>query len=217
MSRVRNCKRAVAAAAAILALAGCSTSERVLSSIGLGSSSSQPSDLVGTPPKQANANPASNIDASSNCPVTDVRQGASTYTIRAKGTESAALALRYQATISRLARECAVLGATMTIKVGVQGRIVLGPAGGPGEIVVPIRYALVQEGIQPKTIATKFYRVPVSIPAGHGNVPFTHIEEDLTFPTPPVADLQNYVVYVGFDPKMMEQKPARARKSVRRR
>jgi hypothetical protein len=203
--------------AAMLALAGCSSSERVLSSLGLpGSSSEQPSNLVGTPRAQAGASPASNIDPSSNCPVTDIRQGSSTYTLSAPGTERTALALRYQATIARLARECAVRGATMTIKVGVQGRVILGPAGGPGEIVVPLRYALVQEGIQPKTIVTKFYRVPVTIPPGQGNVPFTHVEENLTFPTPSIAELEKYVIYVGFDPQMMEQKPKKTERRRRR-
>ena len=49
----------------------------------------------------------------------------------------------------------------MTIKLGVQGRIILGPGGGPGQVDVPLRFALVEEGMQPKTIWTKFYQVPV--------------------------------------------------------
>ena len=114
-----------------------------------------------------------------------------------------------------MARECAVLGATMTIKVGVEGRVILGPNGSPGEVVVPLRYAVVQEGVEPRTIMSKFYRVPVTVPPGQGNVPFTHVEEDLTFPTPSYADLQKYVIYVGFDPQMMEakKKPRRSRKT----
>ena len=54
-----------------------------------------------------------------------------------------ALSLRYQATFVRAARECRVKGKDVNIKVGVQGRIILGPAGGPGELTVPLRYALV--------------------------------------------------------------------------
>jgi hypothetical protein len=219
-SRIRNGDRAMIAAAAMLALAltGCSSTERVLGSLGLpGTSSNQPSDLVGTPRAQAATNSASDIDPKTNCPVTDVRRGASTYTVNAPGADRTALDLRYQATINRLARECSMLGATMKIKVGVQGNVILGPAGGPGEFAVPLRYALVMEGTEPKTIATKFYRVPVVIPPGQGNVAFTHVEDDLIFPTPPLVELENYVVYVGFDPQMMDQKPKRASKPARKR
>jgi hypothetical protein len=207
----------MAAVMLALALPSCSSSEKLIGALSLpGSSSNQPSNLVGTPPAQAGANPRSNIDPSSNCPPTSVRPGTSTYTIGARGAEPATLDLRYQATIRQLARECVVLGATMTIKVGVRGRIILGPTGGPGEVVVPLRYALVREGVVPKTIVTQFRRVPVAIPPGQGNVPFTHVEQDLIFPTPSLAELENYVIYVGFDPQMMEQKkprrPARGRK-----
>ena len=33
-----------------------------------------------------------------------------------------------------------------------QGRIIIGPAGGPGKVDVPLRIAVVQEGVKPKTI-----------------------------------------------------------------
>ncbi len=201
-------------AAAMLVLAGCSSTESVLGSLGLpGTSSSQPSNLVGTPPGQAATNSASAIDPQSNCPVVDVRQGASTFVINAPGADRNVLDLRYQGTISKLARECILLGASMRIKVGVEGRVILGPAGGPGEVIVPLRFALVREGIEPKTIASNFYRVPVNIPPGEGNVPFTHVEQNLTFATPPLSELENYVVYVGFDTQMLEQKPRKPRKA----
>jgi len=88
----------------------------------------------------------------------------------------------------------------MTIRVGVQGRIILGPGGGPGVVEVPIRFALVQEGVQPKTVWTRFYKVPVTIAEGQPNVAFTHIEDDLTVPMPSQDVLESYVIYIGFDP-----------------
>jgi hypothetical protein len=97
----------------------------------------------------------------------------------------------------------------MTVKVGVQGRVVIGPAGGPGQIEVPLRYALVHEGPEPKTILTKFYRFPVTIAEGQGNVPFLHIEEDITFTVPARGQLDNYVVYVGFDPAAAKEPPVK--------
>jgi len=47
--------------------------------------------------------------------------------------------------------------------------------------VIPLRYAVVKEGVEPKTIVTKLHRIPVTIPPGQGNVAFSHIEDDLTF------------------------------------
>ena len=40
----------------------------------------------------------------------------------------------------------------MTMKVGVEGRVLLGPAGGPGQVDIPLRMAVVQEGPAPKTV-----------------------------------------------------------------
>ena len=37
------------------------------------------------------------------------------------------------------------------------------PMGGPGQVDVPLRYAVVREGPQPRTIVTKFKRIPVVV------------------------------------------------------
>ena len=55
------------------------------------------------------------------------------------------------------------------MRVGVQGRAIVGPAGAPSQVNVPIRYAVVQEGVEPKTIVTKFRRLPVALAAGNTN------------------------------------------------
>lgn len=148
------------------------------------------------------------------CPTVTVRSGTGTLSASVAGAEPSATNLRYQVTIGQMARECAALGATMTIKVGVQGRVILGPAGGPGQIEVPMRLALVREGPEPKTVWTKLYRVPVTIPEGQSNVPFLHIEEDLTFPLPTALELEAYIIYVGFDPLGLKEqrRPAKQKR-----
>ncbi len=108
-----------------------------------------------------------------------------------------------------MARECKVVNGIMTMKVGVQGRILLGPSGGPGTLEVPLRYAVVREGPEPKFILSKFYKVPVSIPEGKPSVAFTHIDEAITFPRPPADEIDSYIVYVGFDPAGEKQQPAK--------
>jgi hypothetical protein len=135
-----------------------------------------------------------------NCPGVEYRQGASSWAVNGPSTENSALSLRYQASFLQTARECILVGDNLTIKVGVQGRIVVGPAGSPGTINVPLRYALVREGLQPKTLWTKLFMVPVTIPTGELNLPWLHVEEEMTVPRPSAQELEAYVIYVGFDP-----------------
>jgi hypothetical protein len=143
------------------------------------------------------------------CPSVTIRQGASTLAVYANPAERLPTTLRYQVGISQMARECKLVGTTVSMKVGVQGRVILGPEGGPGQVDVPLRFAVVHEGVQPKTIATKLDRVPVSIPPNDANVSFSYIAEDLSFPMPSGGQIDSYVVYVGFDPlgaKEMDKK-----------
>ena len=93
----------------------------------------------------------------------------------------------------KTARECDVHGDNVTIRVGVQGRVVVGPAGSPGTVTIPLRYALVKEGIEPMVLWTKFFSFNVSIPSTNLNVPFTHIEEEMTVPIPKADELAAFV------------------------
>jgi hypothetical protein len=119
-----------------------------------------------------------------------------------------ALDVRYQGSIIRTARECHINSGMMTIKVGIEGRIITGPAGGAGTVDVPMRVAVVQEGVSPKTVATKFGKEVVTVNSAVDRVTFTHIEPDITFPLPqPLGLIDRYVIYVGFDP--LGDKPAK--------
>ena len=143
------------------------------------------------------------------CPGVEVRQGASTLAINAPTGEATPMNTRYQVSIGQLARECTALGGTMTMRIGVQGRVLLGPAGGPGQVDIPLRIAIVQEGPEPKPIVSKFARLSVPVAAGQTAIPFTHIEQDVTFSMPRPAVLETYVVYVGFDPTGAPAKPTK--------
>jgi len=167
------------------------------------------------PPPGGNnpAGPPAEVD----CPSVAVRQGAATLSITEPGAEAGPMTTRYQVSIGQMARECAALGGMMTMKVGVEGRVLLGPAGGPGQIDVPIRMAVVQEGPNPKTVLSKFYKLAVAIPPGQTSVPFMHVEQDMSFPMPRGGDLDAYVVYVGFDPLSLSTRPERPAKKPKKR
>jgi hypothetical protein len=196
-----------------LCVAGCSN-DRLLgrsdAPAATGSASSSPSfgDRVsnlfsGKPaPLWPNQKPPGDAGSSAqeiDCPTVAIRPGTSTFAVSTPGAEPSALNLRYQASFGQTARECKLAGTALTIRVGIEGRVVLGPAGAPSQVEIPIRYAVVQEGPDPKTIMTKLHWQSVTIPPGETNVPFTQIEEELTFPMPRGNALEAYVVYIGFD------------------
>jgi hypothetical protein len=143
------------------------------------------------------------------CPSVDVRAGAGTLAISANAADQSPMNMRYQVGIGQTARECKLVGTTVTMKVGIQGRVVLGPAGTPGQIDVPMRFAVVHEGPEPKTIVTKLQRIQVVVPEGAPNVAFTLIEEELSFPMPRGGDIDSYIVYIGFDPNAVREQPRR--------
>lgn len=196
---------------ATLLAAGCSSSgttepsgtSRSLSEIFSGATGSYAQ--AGTPA----AATATEFDPT-DCPPVDIRPGASTFSINSASKDPSQSQLRYQGNFSQTARSCSRSGSTLTIKLGVQGRIVLGPGGGPGQVDVPLRFALVEEGVQPKTIWTKFYKVPVVIADGQPSVSFTHIEDDLSVPMPSKISLDSYVLYIGFDPLSAAERPKKA-------
>ena len=146
------------------------------------------------------------------CPPVTVRAGASTYAVAAPGKQPVGNDLRFQATISKMARECTVNGGVITARIGIQGRVIVGPAGAPPSVQVPIRVAVVQGGVSEKTIATKAYQTTVTM-TETGSEPFTLVAEDLTYPAPAGAVGDSYIFYIGFDPQALKpERPAPKKK-----
>jgi len=195
---------------AALLLAHCSSSSSIFKSSQLDLFSTSSKATTGTGDAAA-ANAAAAEQTDIDCPEITVRTGAATLMIGSKpgGGEPSALDLRYQGSIVRTARECHVNAGVMSMKVGVEGRVVTGPAGGPGEVIVPLRLAVVQEGVSPKTVVSKFARIPVSITSAIDRVSFTHVDPDISFPVPPGGAIDSYVVYVGFDSSAAQPEPKR--------
>jgi hypothetical protein len=147
------------------------------------------------------------------CPPVSIRAGASTYAVGLPGKPATGSDLRYQATITRTARDCTQVGDQISARIGIQGRVVAGPAGNPPTVEIPVRVAVVQGGINEKTIATKVYRTTVSL-SEVGSDSFSLVAEDLLYPIPPGATGDSYIFYIGFDPQALtpELKPKAARK-----
>ena len=147
------------------------------------------------------------VDNELSCPPVSIRAGASTYAVAAPGKQPVGNDLRYQATITRTARDCNQTGDQITARIGILGRVIAGPAGSPATVEIPLRVAVVQGGVQEKTIATKVYRTTVSI-ADASNVPFSLVAEDMVYPVPPGATGDSYIFYIGFDPQAVKPEPS---------
>ena len=152
------------------------------------------------------------VDPDLTCPSVTVRAGASTFAVALPGKEAVGNDLRFQASITKMARECTISGGVITARIGIQGRVIAGPAGAPASVQVPLRVAVVQGGIAEKTIATKAYQTSVNMTES-GSEPFTLVIEDLVYPAPSAAVGDTYVVYVGFDPQALKpERPAPKKK-----
>jgi hypothetical protein len=149
-------------------------------------------------------------DSGLSCPEVSIRPGASTYAVGLPGKTAAGADLRFQVTITRTARECSLNAGQISARIGIQGRVIAGPARAPTSVDVPLRVAVVQEGVTTKTIATKAYRTTVDM-TPDGTMPFSFVAEDLAYPAPTPAEGDSYVFYIGFDPQALTPEP-RAKK-----
>ena len=167
-----------------------------------GGSSDQPAQPAPGAPDQGPSE--SRIEET--CPPVSIRAGASTYSVAAPGKEAVGDSVRYLASITKTARDCRRSGDDITARIGIQGRVIAGPAGAPETVEIPLRVAVVQGGVTEKTIATKAYRTTVTM-AEDGSVPFTLVADDLVYPIPPGATGDSYIFYIGFDPQALGPEP----------
>jgi hypothetical protein len=145
------------------------------------------------------------------CPPVNIRPGASTYTVGVAGKDAVGNDVRFQEVITRTARDCNLNNGQITARIGILGRVIAGPAGSPATIEVPLRVAVVQGGVQEKTIATKVYRTVVTMNE-QGSTPFSLVAEDIVYPAPTPAAGDAYIFYVGFDPQALTPEPKSKRR-----
>ncbi|WP_050424215.1 hypothetical protein [Bradyrhizobium tropiciagri] len=176
-----------------------SLSDRFKSLFGGGSSDSKPATA-------AAPQPLSDADAGLTCPPVQIRSGASTYSVAQDGKEAVGNDVKFLASITRTARECNLNSGQITAKIGIQGRIIVGPQGAPPSVQVPLRVAVVKGGVGEKTIATKAYTTTVQMDDS-GSVPFSLVAEDVVYPAPSAAENDDYIFYIGFDPQALKPEP----------
>lgn len=178
---------ASAGLAALLALAGCSS---------VGGGGGPLGGLLGGADRPA-AEPAQDfadfVGADPTpCPRPEVIQGSAAERAYRGGRSGSNQDLRYQISIVDLARECAATpDGQNRIRLGVRGRVLIGPAGAPGGVTAPVRIRV----RTPSTVYEDVGRsVAVSVPAGETAADFVLVEEDLEIPLS-VGD--NFIIEAG--------------------
>jgi hypothetical protein len=106
--------------------------------------------------------------------------------------------VRYQYSMGDVARECSVQGDNVFVRVGVEGRVLLGGAGSSGTFAIPIRLTLLREKDN-RVELTHVFRTSATIPAGQSQAPFTIVSEPIRLPYKKEGDAENYVLKIGFD------------------
>ncbi len=167
--------------------------------------------LFGSKSQAVGEAPPAADGAEVDCPVVKIRAGASTYAVAVPGKQPVGSDLRYQATITRTARDCRRSSGQIIARIGIQGRVIAGPAGSPAAVEIPLRVAVVRSGIHEQVMATKVYRTTVAM-TEDASVPFSLVGEDLAYSMPSGATSESYVFYIGFDPQAVTPEPKAARR-----
>jgi hypothetical protein len=106
--------------------------------------------------------------------------------------------LRVQYSIEDTARECSIKDDKLVLKVGISGKVLLGPAGSAGSFSVPVRVAIVRNGDQ-SAVASKLFRTPATIAARRTEESFTIVSEPIVVPFIHDRADEDYTIKVGID------------------
>ena len=120
------------------------------------------------------------------CPTVDVFEGGSN--IRTMGGAN----VRTQTTLGRVSRECTRReDGSVTVRVGIEARVLLGPAGAPGRFDVPVTVLIKQDD---KIVTSRSERTTAVVAPGEAQGFAQLIVEDLVVPPAMAGD---YEIEVG--------------------
>lgn len=149
------------------------------------------------------------------CPPIEVLDGTASARTYA-GADQSNGNVKYQFSMGELVRECSKAGDQLVLKVGVQGRALVGPAGAPGSFTAPVRIAVRNDNDR-SVLTSKFYSVPVTIQPGNSQADFTVVSDPITVPFTKAHADEDYTILVGFDEHGQSADPNAPRKARRKR
>ncbi len=127
------------------------------------------------------------------CPSVSLREGTAYFSTYEKGGDQDASRVIYQASLTDTTRDCQHNAGTITLDVAAAGKVVPGPKYKSGNITMPIRVAVVQNG---NVIYSKLHKQTVNVSNGGGATQFVFNDKGISIPTESARSVQ---IFVGFD------------------
>lgn len=161
-----------------LALSGCN-------SIGFGDSAKPAGSQAGSQPESGSGFSFSNVLYGGSVPPSrppeeeEVECPAPIYTADDSVIRVGSDSVRHQISIVDVARECKLVQGKLMVTVGVQARVLLGPAGSAGTYSTPVQIVM-KRGL--KVVASRTVRGSVTIPAGGSMRDIVVVEKDFSVP-----------------------------------
>ncbi len=190
--------RFVLSVAALGALTGCGSVENFLPipiRTRAPSISAQTRRSVATPATNPSEKPIVLPVASQdiNCPTVDIAEGGAA--ARVGGADNASV--RYQFNIADTARECDPAGpGQATLKIGVSGDVVIGPAGAAGTFSAPLKIT-VTNAADKKEVFSRTYKVEATTDGVTAGA-FRVVTEPIPLPLTTLQLADEYSITVGF-------------------
>ena len=147
-----------------------------------------------TPTAMAQAQTSALPAIATACPPIKVRTGTEAmFYYGGNGKVGDPRTLQYQGVIDKSTRNCVVSNGLITVQMGVEGRVLLGPAGTQTSVTVPVRFAVERDR---QAVFSEKYQIPVAItpPAQSGE--FIKVVQNVAIPYLGGEDI---TIWVGFD------------------
>lgn len=127
------------------------------------------------------------------CPPIKVREGFGSIVAYEGNKVGNAKALQYQAVIDAQSRNCVVSNGLITVKMGIVGRLVLGPSPSTNSLDVPLRFTVERDDV---SVFSQRYDIPVTVTPPNQSEEFIKVVENVAIPYLGGEDI---VIWVGFE------------------
>lgn len=127
------------------------------------------------------------------CPRVSLRDGTSYFRTYEDGGENDPSRIVHQVALADTTRQCILRDDNIIVNVVAAGRLVAGPAGGPGEVEMPIRVAAVQNNA---VIFSELEQYKAILPEGSSSTQFLYNRAEVVIPRSAAASTE---IFVGFD------------------
>lgn len=140
--------------------------------------------------------PVEQLRADQLCPSIIVQDGTETLRLYADPADPAPDQVRYQAQILQTVVECTPGPLQLGLSIGIAGRVIIGPQGGPASLDFPIRIVVLNT-VTDEVLSSEIVRADAIIEPTEVSANFTVVNRAFFIPVP--ARQADYQVLVGFD------------------